>query len=76
MVTVTTATGISETTLHDDAHIYLMGREVTTQVLALPAGSAPLLGVIPMEQLGIEPDLERQQVRVLPRHTSATHFRI
>ncbi|MEO0759188.1 MAG: hypothetical protein AAFY78_20205 [Cyanobacteria bacterium J06648_16] len=32
----------------------------------LPEGQTPLLGLIPMEDLRLEPDLQNQRLRVLP----------
>lgn len=42
------------------------GREGTFDCVELPDGVEALLGVIPQEQLGLEPDLQNQRLRVLP----------
>jgi len=42
-------------------------------VLELPAGTTPLLGVIPMEALGVEPDLQNQRLRLLPEGPTDTY---
>jgi len=47
-------------------HLEIEGREGTFDCLELPEGVDPLLGVIPQEQLGLEPDLQNQQLRLLP----------
>jgi len=65
-MTVTTATGDEELELYQDAKIELEGRSGTFECIALPDGSTPLLGVVPMEMLGLEPDLQNQRLRVLP----------
>ena len=63
---VTTATGDEELELYQDAKIELEGRSGTFECIALPDGSTPLLGVVPLEMLGLEPDLQNQRLRVLP----------
>lgn len=65
-MTVTTATGDEELELYQDAKIELEGRSGTFECIALPDGSTPLLGVVPLEMLGLEPDLQNQRLRVLP----------
>jgi clan AA aspartic protease len=63
---VMTASGPSVMRLLKDARIYLLGREGTFECLELPEGTPPLIGVIPLEALGLEPDLRNQQLRILP----------
>lgn len=65
-MTVTTATSVEELELYEDAKIELEGRSGTFECLALPEGSIPLLGVVPLEMLGLEPDLQNQRLRLLP----------
>src|SRR5665213_1566591 len=65
-MTVTTATGDEELELYQDAKIELEGRSGTFECIALPDGSTPLLGVVPLEMLGLELDLQNQQLRKLP----------
>ena len=75
-VVVETATGISEARIFQDAKIYLCGREGTFECLELPEGKTPLLGVIPMEALGIEVDLKNQRLKVLPEGPTETYWTI
>lgn len=65
-VAVETATGLSQARIFQDAKISLLGREGTFECLELPGGRNPLLGVIPLEALGIELDLQNQTLRTLP----------
>jgi predicted aspartyl protease len=65
-VSVATATGLSTARIFRDATIALCRREGTFECLELPGGRDPLLGVIPLEMLGLEPDLQNQTLRVLP----------
>ncbi|MCC7365988.1 MAG: aspartyl protease family protein [Dehalococcoidia bacterium] len=74
-IVVVTAAGDSETLLYQDATIRLLGRVTRSECVALPAGAAPLLGVIPLEAMGIELDLKNQVLRLLPRTGRGSHFR-
>ena len=61
-----TASGPARARIFRDAGIELLGRSGTFDCLELPEGVPPLLGVVPLEVLGLQPDLARQQLRVLP----------
>jgi predicted aspartyl protease len=65
-VMVTTATGDGALELYDYARIENAGRSALFDCVALPVGSVPLLGVLPLEALGLEPDLLNQRLRLLP----------
>ena len=75
-VDVSTAMGISKARIYRDATICLCGREGTFECLELPGGQDPLLGVIPLEMLGLEPDLKNQTLRVLPTESFDTYLTI
>ena len=75
-VDATTATGVRSVRIFQDAKISLCGREGTFECLELPGGRDPLLGVIPMEMLGLEPDLKNQTLRVLPEQSVDTYLTI
>ncbi len=75
-VVVETATGISEARIFQDAKIFLCGRQGTFECLELPEGKTPLLGVIPMEALGIEIDLKNQRLKVLPEGPTETYWTV
>jgi predicted aspartyl protease len=75
-VGVETATGFARAHIYRDATIELEGRSSTFDCLELPGGTSPLLGVIPMEMMGLEPDLKNQRLRVLPNDTSDTYLTI
>lgn len=75
-VVIATATGTSRTHIYQDAKIMLLGRETTTECIELPAGRPPLLGVIPLEALGLELDLKSQRLRVLPDETNDTYLTV
>jgi clan AA aspartic protease len=75
-VDVLTAMGISKARIFQDAKISLHGREGTFECLELPGGRDALLGVIPMEALGLEPDLRHQRIKVLPTESIDTYLTI
>jgi clan AA aspartic protease len=75
-VDVATATGISQARIFQDAKISLLGREGTFECLELPGGNDPLLGVIPLEALGIELDLKNQTLKLLPISPTETYLTI
>jgi clan AA aspartic protease len=75
-VSVTTATGLSKARIFRDATISLCGREGTFECLELPGGRDALLGVIPLEALGLEPDLRNQTLKVLPDESVDTYLTI
>jgi predicted aspartyl protease len=75
-VDVSTANVISKARIFRDASISLCGREGTFECLELPGGRDALLGVIPLEALGLEPDLQKQNLRVLPSESFDTYLTI
>ena len=58
------------------AKILLCGREGTFECLELPGGRDPLIGVIPLEALGLELDLQNQTLKVLPSESLDTYLTI
>ncbi|MEG4943555.1 aspartyl protease [Microcoleus sp. F4-D5] len=72
---VETSAGIKKGRIFADAQIIVEGREGRFDCLELPDGvSAVLLGVIPMEELGLEPDLKNRRLRVLPMNNQQTYL--
>lgn len=65
-VVAATANGTVAVPLFEHAKISLQGRTGTFECMGLAEGTRPLLGVIPLEMLGLEPDLKNQRLRVLP----------
>ncbi|MEO0826936.1 MAG: aspartyl protease family protein [Cyanobacteria bacterium J06635_15] len=61
-----TATGTGTARVFQGILLDVEGREGTFDCLELPDDVDPLLGVIPQEQLGLEPDLQNQCLQVLP----------
>ncbi len=75
-VEVMTAMGVGKARIFEDAKLLICGREGTFECLELPGGSSPLLGMIPLEMLGLEPDLQRQTLRILPSESINTYLTI
>lgn len=75
-VDVATANGFGKARIFEDAKISLYGRIGTFECLELPGGTDPWLGVIPLEALGIELDLQNQTLKVLPISPTASYLRI
>ena len=75
-VDVATASGFAKARIFRDASLNLMGREGSFECLELPGGRNALLGVIPLEALGIELDLRNQQLKLLPEESVDTYLTI
>ncbi len=75
-VTVETAMGTGSARIFRDANLLIAERDGTFECLELPGGSNPLVGVIPLEAMGLEPDLKTQTLRVLPDNSSETYLTI
>jgi clan AA aspartic protease len=75
-VDVSTAMGIAKADIYQDAKISLCGREGTFECLELPGSKDALLGVIPLEALGLELDLQKQSLKVLPTESFDTYLTI
>ncbi|EGK83648.1 aspartyl protease [Microcoleus vaginatus PCC 9802] len=72
---VETSAGIKKGRIFAGAQIIVEGREGRFDCLELPEGvSAVLLGVIPMEELGLEPDLKNRRLRVWPMNNQQTYL--
>lgn len=73
-VMTSTAAGYQRTTVYQDAKVSLEGREGVFQCLELPGGESILLGVIPMEELGIELDLQKHELKFLPMEPGNSYY--
>ncbi len=63
--TVKTAAGPRKARIFREANLVVNGRQSTFDCLELTDINQPLLGVLPMERLGLEPDLQNQCLRTL-----------
>ena len=71
-----TATGPGTARLFSQAQLEVRGRRGIFECLETPEGTLPLLGAVPMEMLGIEPDLKNRTIRLLPDEPGNTYFLI
>ncbi|MBO0350989.1 aspartyl protease family protein [Phormidium pseudopriestleyi FRX01] len=75
-VDVATATDIRKSRIFQDATLSMFDREGTFDCLELPGGRDALLGVIPLESLGLEIDLKNQALKPLPISPTETYLTI
>jgi len=75
-VAVNTAAGVQKRFIYRDAKIKLMERQSTFECIELPNDAQPLLGVIPLEMLGIELDLQNQKLKFLPYDLLNTYITV
>ncbi|MEG4534094.1 aspartyl protease [Microcoleus sp. D2_18a_D3] len=74
---VETAAGIRKGRIFQDIMLEVEGRQAVFDCLEMPEGvDAIWLGVIPMERLGLEPDLKNQRLRVLPMNEEQTYLMV
>jgi predicted aspartyl protease len=73
-VVVSTATGEYVTNIYSNAMLTVKGRSTIVEVIELRDDAIPLLGVIPMEILGLEVDVVKHELRLLPDHSKDTYL--
>jgi predicted aspartyl protease len=75
-IDVKTATGISKARLFKRLSLTIGDRQGEFTCTELPGGEDALLGVIPLEELGLQPDLIQQRLVVLPDRGNDTYHMI
>jgi clan AA aspartic protease len=73
-VHVRTALGDSAALIFGNVEVELQGRSVVAEVLELPGGSEPLLGVLPLEALGAILDMDSQTITLAPDNNAQTYL--
>ncbi|MEG3928664.1 MULTISPECIES: aspartyl protease family protein [unclassified Microcoleus] len=71
-----TAIGSRQFRLFKNVGLAVAGREGRYDCVEIPAGEEPLLGLIPLEDLGLEPDLKNQRLIVLPAEGMQSYIRV
>ncbi|MEL7143971.1 MAG: retroviral-like aspartic protease family protein [Cyanobacteria bacterium J06554_3] len=71
---VKTSAGSIEARIFSQTYLEINGRNTILECLELTELDIPLLGVLPMETLGLEPDLRNQQLRLLPMDENDTYI--
>ena len=74
LTSLKTAAGNVETRIFSHALLEVNGRSSTFDCMELTEIDIPLLGVLPMETLGIEPDLKNQCLRMLGTDDGDTYI--
>jgi predicted aspartyl protease len=70
------AVGVQKVRIFREVSLTVAGREGTFNCVELPANEEPLLGLSPLEDLGLEPDLQNQRLRVLPLEGKDTYLTV
>lgn len=73
-IQVTTAAGERTTRLFEGAYLEVAGRAADVLCIETPVGTSPLLGVVPLENLTLEPDIINHTLRALPRRGKDTRL--
>jgi predicted aspartyl protease len=73
-VVVHTALGDAVTNIYNNALLTIYGRSTVVEVIQLHDDATPLLGVIPMEMMGLEVDIIKHELRLLPDHSKDTYL--
>jgi predicted aspartyl protease len=72
-IEVNTAVGTQSARLFHRLNLKVEGRQAEFNCIELPMGQQPLLGVIPLEELGLQPDVIAHKLVVLPERGSETY---
>ena len=75
-IDVKTAVGICKTRLFKRVSLTVEGRKGEFTCTELPGGKDILLGVIPLEELGLQPDVINQRLILLPKTGKDTYHSI
>ena len=73
-VVLDTATGVTVGRIFGYAFLTIEGRSAPFECMEMPGGEAVLLGVLPLEALGLELDLKNQRIIVLPDNGPGTYL--
>ncbi|MEB3220049.1 MAG: aspartyl protease [Nostocales cyanobacterium 94392] len=70
------AIGVQKVRIFKMLNLSVEGREGVFNCIELPEDSEAFLGLIPLEDLGLEPDLNNQKLRVLPQQGKDTYLMV
>lgn len=73
-ITVNTAAGQRRGRVFKEVNLAINGRKGTFDCVELTEIDQPLLGVFPMEALGLQPDLQNQTLITLPEKEGETYI--
>ena len=60
--------------MYRDAKLSLYGREGTFECFEIPTGQPVIVGRVPLDALGLKPDLENSTIEVLPCTSADTYW--
>lgn len=75
-ITAHTALGLETVKVFEGLILNVEGREGRYDCVELLTGQTPLLGLIPLEDMGLDPDLQNQRLRHLPKEGKETYLTI
>ncbi|MEM9003174.1 MAG: aspartyl protease [Cyanobacteria bacterium P01_F01_bin.86] len=70
------AVGLKTLKVYKEIELTIGERSGTFRCVELPPGESPLLGLIPLEDLGLEPNLQTQKLRFLPETGQETYVMV
>ena len=70
------ATGLQTLNVYKGLEVNVEGREGRYDCVELPVGQTPLLGLIALEDMGLDPDLQNQKLRHLPMRGKETYVTV
>ena len=70
------ATGLQTLNVYKGLEVDVEGREGRYDCVELPIGQTPLLGLIALEDMGLDPDLQNQKLRHLPMRGKETYVTV
>ena len=73
---VETSAGLRKGRIFKNVDLSIEGRQSTFDCLELTEVSYALLGVIPMQVLGLEPDLKNHKLRLLPMNSEQSYLTV
>lgn len=71
-----TALGPQSLNIYEGLRLNVEGREGIYNCVELPTGQVPLLELILLEDLGLDPDLQNQRLRHLPTKGKDTYLTV
>jgi predicted aspartyl protease len=73
---VQTTAGLQQGRIFKNAELSIEGRQSTFDCLELTEVPYALLGVLPMQRLGLEPDLTNYKLRLLPMNSEQSYLTV
>jgi predicted aspartyl protease len=75
-VEILTAAGPGRARVLGGVSLLVEGREGSFDCLEVPASTPALLGVVPLQTLGLQPDVAHERLELLPDHGPGTYLTV